>query len=112
MDLSTNLSHNHHNVHTYIFFSAPFMTKTFRRLRTKMYLQNFFVKSDFFLYFFSTVHDKKCSAVYEDKCTTELVEECHSEIKEPTRFTLIYMFYPAGEVVKTCEKVPRTVSSK
>ena len=64
----------------------------------------------FFLYFFSTVHDKKCSAVYEDKCTTELVEECHSEIKEPSRFTLIYMFYPAGEVVKTCEKVPRKVN--
>ena len=62
--------------------------------------------------FFSTVHDKKCSAVYEDKCTTELVEECHSEIKEPTRFTLIYMFYPAGEVVKTCEKVPRTVNKQ
>ena len=79
------------------------------------FLQNFFVKSDsiydfFFLYFFSTVHDKKCSAVYEDKCTTELVEECHSEIKEPSRFTLIYMFYPAGEVVKTCEKVPRKVN--
>ena len=64
------------------------------------------------MYIFSTVHDKKCSAVYEDKCTTELVEECHSEIKEPDHFTLIYMFYPAGEVVKTCEKVPRTVSNK
>ena len=51
MDLSTNLTHNHHNVHTYIFFSAPFMIKTFRRLCTKMFLQNFFVKSDFFCIF-------------------------------------------------------------
>ena len=52
MDLSTNLTHNHHNVHTYIFFSAPFMTKTFRRLRTKMFLQNFFCKKWFYLWFF------------------------------------------------------------
>ena len=55
------------------------------------------------------VHDQKCSAVYEDKCTTELVEECYEEIEEPSYKTLIYMFYPAGEIVKKCQKVPKTI---
>ena len=57
----------------------------------------------------SIVYDQKCSYVYEDKCTTELVEECKEQIKDPSYFDKIYMFYPSGNIVKKCEKVPKTI---
>ena len=55
------------------------------------------------------VYDNKCSAVYEDQCHEEWVEECWEEVQEPSYKTFIYMFYPAGEVVKKCKQVPKTI---